>query len=52
MATYEVRIEIGGGSLTTEIEIDEESPYYQPTEQHIYNEIMDSLMLEWDKVSD
>ena len=47
--TYEVRIELEGHSLTTEMEILQD---YRGNEQAIYNEIMDSLMLEWDLVED
>jgi hypothetical protein len=46
MATYEVRVELNGYTLTTEIEIDQENP----SEQDIYNEILDQIIIEWDEV--
>jgi hypothetical protein len=48
MAMYEVRLELEGYPLTVEMDI----PYKDPTEQDIYNWIMDAIVLEWDMVED
>ena len=45
--TYEVRVELEGWPLTAEIEV---PVAYRDDEQGIYNWIMDSLMLEWDRI--